>query len=111
MSVDEVENIPKLSEVDPEVKISAAQKAVESLRVFKEEDLELDYNYSGSDISDPFEENTRPFNTLHKLRKARKKLSKLEDSLKIMNAFTEDFKRNMEEIRAEMEVSFQLVWN
>lgn len=95
-----------------ENKIPQEPQVMKDLKMLKEDDLELDYNYSGSDITDPFEEedqNEGKTDIYKEFRKAKKKFNQMEIDLKLMNSFSEDFKKTMDEVRSEMKVSTFLI--
>lgn len=95
----------KLLEVTENTKIPEEPQVMKGLRYVKEGELPLDYDYSGSDITDPFEEeNTHFENTGEELKKTRKRFCKLENDFKLMNSFSEEFKKSMAEVREEMKV-------
>lgn len=98
--------VSELSEVD-ESQIPDEPVLMKELKMLKEEELPLDYNYSGSDISDPLEEEHKP-KIEEDLKKARKKLRKLDISLQLMNSFSEEFKKSMADVRKEMKVSYYI---
>lgn len=82
--------------------------AVDKLMALEPENLEIsddsDDDYSGSDISDPFKDMQNCGSIEKDFEKAKKRLTKLEQSLQLMASFSDDFQKAMDEAREELKV-------
>lgn len=94
---------PQLSRVG-DIKIIGEPVIMQQLKFLNSEELGLDEDYSGSDMTDPLEEPKN--NTEEKVKQVKERFNKLKNDYRLMNSFSNEYLKTIEELRKEIKVYY-----